>query len=258
MAQSFEITSWNVNGIRAASKNGMLKWLSYESPDFLCMQEVKATIADVDDLIRTPYDYKSYWNSAEKKGYSGVATYTKHEPLDVTTGFGIKKFDIEGRVQTLKFKDFHLINAYFPNSQREHARLDYKLEFCEAMKAHCDSIVKKGGHIILCGDFNIAHREIDLANPKTNMNNAGFLPEERAWMEMFLNNGYVDAFRIFDKSPGKYTWWSYRPGVREKNIGWRIDYHAVNEKFATKVKKCFIQPDIFGSDHCPVTLQVQV
>lgn len=258
MKKSMEITTWNVNGIRASAKNGMLEWLSYSQPEIFCMQEIKANFEDLDPLLQSPFGYKTFWNSAEKKGYSGVATYSKIEPLNVTTGLGIKKIDVEGRVQTLKFKDFSLVNAYFPNSQRDHARLDYKLEFCDAMKSHCDKIVKSGQHLVLCGDYNIAHKEIDLANPKTNMNNAGFLPEERAWMDSFLKKTYVDIFRHFDDSPKQYTWWSYRPGVREKNIGWRIDYHVVNEAFVPKIKKCFIQPDIKGSDHCPVTLQIQI
>ncbi|MBK9294720.1 MAG: exodeoxyribonuclease III [Oligoflexia bacterium] len=254
-----EITSWNVNGIRAAAKNGLLKWLSYEQPDIFCAQEVKAEVGDLEKVILEPFNkYKSYFHSAQKRGYSGVAVYTKAEPLDVKMGIGIKDIDNEGRVLTLKYPKFSLINTYFPNSQREHTRLGYKLDFCQAIKEYCDSLVRQKQNIVICGDFNIAHQEIDLANPKTNMNNAGFLPQERAWMSQFLGKGYVDTFRHFEKTGGHYTWWSYRPGVREKNIGWRIDYHVVNKGFMGNVEKSFIQPEVFGSDHCPVTIVLKI
>lgn len=256
--KKIQITSWNVNGIRAAAKNGLLKWLSYESPDIFCAQEVKAEVGDLDDVILHPFKYNSYFHSAQKKGYSGVAIYSKKEPLDVKTGIGIGNIDSEGRVITAKFSDFTLINAYFPNSQREHGRLGYKLDFCQAMQEYCQGLVRKKTNIVLCGDFNVAHEEIDLANPKTNTNNAGFLPEERAWMSSFLKKGYIDTFRHFEKSGGHYSWWSYRPGVREKNIGWRIDYHVVNQGFLNNVDKSYIQPDVMGSDHCPVTIVLKI
>ncbi len=257
MSKNIQIISWNVNGVRAAAKNGMLNCLSSESPDILCMQEVKAMETDLDEVLKAPYSYKTFWFSAEKKGYSGVGVYTKIDPLNVTHGLGIKQFDLEGRVLTLKFKNHYLINAYFPNSQREHTRLGYKLDFCQAMEEYCQSLIRKGGNIILCGDLNIAHKEIDLANPKQNMKNAGFLPEERNWMDKFTESGFVDTFRHYEKGGGHYSWWSYRPGVREKNIGWRLDYHLVNKDFMAQVVKSSIHKAVRGSDHCPVMLELK-
>ncbi len=252
-----KIVSWNVNGVRASAKNGMLQWLSFEQPDVVCLQEIKALEEDLEDIVKIPFGYLSYWHPAEKKGYSGVAIYSKTEPLDVKKGFGYKQFDSEGRVITARFSNFNLINAYFPNSQRDHARLGYKLDFCQAMLEYCEGLLRKGENIILCGDFNIAHTEIDLANPKTNTQNAGFLPEERAWMDKFLSSGYVDTFRNFEKKGGHYSWWSYRPGVREKNIGWRLDYHVTNQSFLKNIKKSYIQPEVRGSDHCPVVIELE-
>lgn len=252
------IVSWNVNGIRAAAKNGMFRWLSEEGPDIFCLQEIKAVPEDLDELFHSPFGYQTHWHSAQKKGYSGVAIFTKRTPLSVQRGIGIAAFDSEGRVLTADYGHFVLINAYFPNSQRDHARLPFKLQFCEAMLKYCDALVKAGKNIILCGDFNIAHQEIDLANPHSNKNNAGFLPEERAWLDAFIKkSGYVDTFRHFCKDPGRYTWWSYRPGVRERNIGWRLDYHFVNQDFLPMVKESLIHDEVCGSDHCPVTVTLK-
>jgi exodeoxyribonuclease-3 len=250
-----KISSWNVNGIRACAKNGLLKWFSESDLDVLCMQEIKATERDLDPVLKSPFGYQSFFFSAEKKGYSGLGVYTRMAPLDVKLGLGDRSFDSEGRVMTLKFPQFYLVNAYFPNSQRDHARLGYKLEFCAAINEYSRSLSKKSG-IILCGDFNIAHKEIDLANPKTNINNAGFLPEERAWLDSFLKRDFIDTFREYQKSGGYYSWWSYRPGVREKNIGWRLDYHIVSQNLEAKVKSSEIEMEVKGSDHCPVTIEI--
>lgn len=251
-----KLLSWNVNGIRACIKKGFFDWFDQAQADFVCLQETKAQMDQLDLTTLSPKGYQSFWHSAEKKGYSGVAVYTKHEPLNVTRGLGDHYHDTEGRVLTLEMKDFVLVNAYFPNSQRDHARLDVKLAFCDAMQEHLDAWVAKGKNVILCGDYNIAHKEIDLANPKTNTNNAGFLPEERAWMTTHLENGYVDAFRKFEQGPDHYTWWSYRPTIRERNIGWRIDYFTVNQDFEDQLKNCFHQPEVMGSDHCPLGLEL--
>jgi len=178
-------------------------------------------------------------------------------PLSVQTGIGIPEIDDEGRVLVAEYPDFTLVNAYFPNSQREHTRLDYKLEFCKQMFKFLEKMRKKGKHVVLCGDFNIAHNEIDLKNPKSNQKNAGFLPEERAWMTEFLNGGYIDTFRHFEKGPGHYTWWSYRPGVRAKNIGWRLDYFCTNREHEDRLKAARHQPEALGSDHCPVVLDLK-
>ncbi len=253
-----KIQSWNVNGIRAAAKKGFEKWFADSGADVVCLQETKAHPDQLDLFLLNPNGYHSVFHSAEKAGYSGTAIYSKIEPTEVRVGMGIPEFDREGRVLIAEYKrpagPLAVINAYFPNSQREHARLGYKLEFCDAMLKLCRSYVKKGTDIVLCGDYNIAHEAIDLKNPKQNENNAGYLPEERAWMTKFLGSGFVDTFRHFEKGPGHYTWWSYRPGIRERNIGWRLDYHCVNENLTDRLKASRIHPSVVGSDHCPVEL----
>jgi exodeoxyribonuclease-3 len=255
-----KLISWNVNGIRSASRKGLLEWLSREAPDVLCLQEIKAQTSDVDELMLSPLGYKSYWHSAKKRGYSGVATYVKSgvntEPKSIIYGLGNEEFDNEGRVLVTEFQDFTLINAYFPNSQRDGVRLGYKLAFCKSMLDYCDALLKRGQNVVICGDFNIAHKEIDLRNPKQNVGTAGFLPEERAWLDLFVERGYVDAFRLFSQEPFQYTWWSYRPTIRERNIGWRIDYHFVSKNFAKQVKKSLILAGVLGSDHCPVMIEL--
>jgi exodeoxyribonuclease-3 len=250
------VFSWNINGVRSAAKAGFLKWFSYESPDLLCLQETRCTPEDLEDVLISPFNYKSYWHSAQKKGYSGVSIYSKKEPVDLREGLGIKKFDEEGRTQIAEFKDFILLNCYFPNSRRDHSRLDYKLEYCTAIEQLCRKLTRAEKNVIICGDFNIAHEEIDLANPKTNVENAGFLPEEREWLGHFISQGHLDTFREFEKGAGHYSWWSNRPGVRERNIGWRLDYFFINSRFRSKLKSAQIHPDIFGSDHCPVSIEL--
>jgi exodeoxyribonuclease III len=250
------IVSWNVNGIRAAVRNNLLAWLDKTQPDILCVQETKSHPEQLGPEILEPKGYKTFWASAQKKGYSGVATFVKKEPLSVDI-LGIEAFDCEGRVQVLAYKTFTLINAYFPNSREAGARLDYKLDFCNAILKLCHQLRQAGKNLILCGDYNIAHKEIDLANPKANMKSAGFLPEERAWMDEFIGSGYMDTFRIFNPDPGHYTWWSYRFRAREKDIGWRVDYHCVNQEFRKQVKEAAILKDVLGSDHCPILLRIQ-
>ena len=254
------IVSWNVNGIRAAEKKGFLDWLSSESPDVLCLQETKAHKGQLYPELVEPAlpggSYKSWWSSAKKAGYSGTAIYSKTEPIDVKT-FGYPAFDDEGRVVMAEFPEAVVISAYFPNSQEAGARLGYKLDFCAAMLETCNSLVSSGKNIILCGDYNIAHKPIDLANPKTNEGNPGYLPEERAWMDTFTGAGYIDTFRAFCPDPKQYTWWSYRFHAREKNIGWRIDYACVNPLFMPHVTSSTILSDIMGSDHCPVKITIQ-
>lgn len=252
-----KIFTWNVNGIRAAAQKGFLDFVRASEVDVIAIQEIKATPEQLDLFLRNPDGMHSYWHPAKKPGYSGVAILSRQEPLAVTEGFGVSEFDDEGRVIVADFPDYTLINAYFPNSQRDHARLPYKLRFCQEMLRFCQKKVSEGKNLVLCGDYNIAHKEIDLKNPKTNMDNAGFLPEERAWMDEFLSKGFIDAFRHFEKGPDHYTWWSYRPGVREKNIGWRLDYHCVNEAFTDRLKSARIHPHILGSDHCPVELRLK-
>ncbi len=252
-----KLISWNVNGIRAAQRAGFLGWFEKEAADVVCLQETKANKEQLDAGLLNPNGYHSFWHSAEKAGYSGVALYSKSEPLDVKYGIGVPAIDREGRVLLAEFPKFTLLNCYFPNSQRDHARLGYKLSFCDELLKFSGGLRKQGKHVVICGDFNIAHQEIDLKNPKTNKDNAGFLPEERAWMTKFLAAGYSDIFREKNPGPGHYTWWSYRPGVREKNIGWRIDYHVVNEEFRDAVKSAAHRPEVKGSDHCPVVLELK-
>ncbi len=256
-----KIQTWNVNGIRACAGKGFEKWFSECGADVVCLQETKANPDQLDAFLIRPNQYYSYWHSAEKPGYSGTAIYSKTEPSRIVTGMGIPEIDREGRVLIAEFDradgNLAVINAYFPNSQREHTRLGYKLEFCDAMLKLCQRYVSEGRDVVLCGDYNIAHEEIDLKNPKSNTKNAGFLPEERAWMTKFLASGFVDAFRHFEKGPGHYTWWSYRPGVRQKNIGWRLDYHCVNQGLLERVVGIRIHPAVLGSDHCPVEIEIR-
>ncbi|MDR1099314.1 MAG: exodeoxyribonuclease III [Treponema sp.] len=255
------ILSWNVNGIRAVEKRGFVRWLAEESPDILCLQETKAHPDQLSPELIGPQNktgavYNSYWASAEKRGYSGVAIYSRKKPLDVKP-LGIAEFDGEGRVLQAEFKDFTLISAYFPNSQDGGARLGYKLDFCAAMRELCDTLAARRRHFVLCGDYNIAHTPIDLARPKENEGNAGYLPEERAWMDAYIAAGHVDAFRHFHPGEeGHYSWWSYRAASRARNVGWRIDYHCIDRAFLPKVSSAIIRPDVEGSDHCPVQIEL--
>ena len=256
------VISWNVNGIRAIEKRGFVDWIVNNSPDILCLNETKAEPGQLSPKLLNPpvngTPYSTFFASAVKKGYSGVAIYTKEKPENVHF-FGKEEFDNEGRVLVAEYKKFTLIAAYFPNSQDEGRRLDYKLAFCDTMLKLCNSIVKKGQHFLLCGDYNIAHTPIDLARPKPNEKNAGYLPEERAWMDKFTKAGHVDTFRHFHPGePGHYTWWSYMGRAREKNVGWRIDYHCVDKDFLPKVKSSIILPDVQGSDHCPVEIELDI
>ena len=255
--KSIKLVSWNVNGLRAAHRSGFLKWFEKSAADVVCLQEIKATLEDLDQELHHPNGFHSFWNPAKKPGYSGTAVYSKTEPTNVSLGIGVPEFDNEGRVLQVEFKDFTLLNCYFPNSQRDHARLDYKLRFCRALQKQSDQLKARGKSVVICGDFNIAHQEIDLKNPKSNHKTAGFLPEERAWMSQFLKTGYRDVFREREPGPDHYTWWSYRPGVRAKNVGWRIDYHVVSEGLADRVKDVGHSPEVMGSDHCPVWLQIK-
>lgn len=256
-----KIISWNVNGIRAVEKKGFIDWLLKSGSDVVCIQETKANPAQLSEFLLNPasddgsVSYKSYFSSAKKAGYSGTAVYSKTEPDSVET-MGDDRFDDEGRVTIAKFGKTAIISAYFPNSQDAGARLDYKLAFCDAMLKKCNELVSQGFNIVLCGDYNIAHKAIDLANPKSNEHNAGYLPEERAWMDEFTAAGYVDTFRHFCSEPKQYTWWSYRFHAREKNIGWRIDYQCVNPDFIGNVKYSKILADVTGSDHCPIEIEI--
>ena len=252
-----KLATWNVNGLRSVSTKGFADWFERSRLDILCLQETKCRPEQLGPELRAPGGFFSAFASAEKAGYSGVALLSKAEPRDVWIGLGDPELDREGRVVGAEFKDFVVVSAYFPNSQRDLARLPYKLRFCEAMRAKLESLRASGKHVLIAGDFNVAHREIDLKNPKSNMKNAGFLPEERDWMDRFVGSGWVDAFRKFEPGPGHYTWWSYRPGVRAKNIGWRLDYFFSNPEFADRLKASRHAHETLGSDHCPVELTLK-
>ncbi|MFW6120843.1 MAG: exodeoxyribonuclease III [Petrotogales bacterium] len=252
-----KILSWNVNGIRAAERKGLFEWLKKESPDILCLQETKAHPEQVPPHLRNAPGYYTFWSSAERKGYSGVVTYTKEKPKHVSTGFGIDKFDKEGRILITEFSSFMLFNIYFPNGKKNQERLNYKLDFYDIFLGYADNLKAKGKNIVACGDFNTAHKEIDLARPKENSNISGFLPIERAWIDTYIDHGYVDTFRHFNKKPDQYSWWDLKSKARERNVGWRIDYFFVNKEFLPYIKKAFIMQDIMGSDHCPVGIELE-
>lgn len=254
---SIRLFSWNVNGIRAILKKDFNLWIQKVQPDILCLQETKATENQVTEALPSEI-YKGYWSSAERKGYSGVATFSKIQPLSTQKGFGIDKFDQEGRVMITEFPSFILYNVYFPNGQQSPERLAYKLEFYERFIEHLQETRKRQPHLIICGDYNIAHQEIDLTYPKENSQYSGFLPEERAILDKMIALGYVDTFRYFHPDPHQYTWWSYRSQARKKNIGWRIDYFFTTQELTQHIKRAEIHADIEGSDHCPISLEISV
>ncbi|MFQ6614938.1 MAG: exodeoxyribonuclease III [Fidelibacterota bacterium] len=248
--------SWNVNGIRAAGKKGFLNWLEATDPDILCLQETKARKDQLPAELLEGHGYHTYWHSAERAGYSGVATFCKEEPLYVQEGLGIDRFDKEGRVLITEHPNFLLYNIYFPNGQKDQERLDYKLDFYEQLLLILDEQVESGINVIVTGDWNTAHKEIDLARPKDNAKTSGFLPEERALIDKYIEHGYVDTFRLFHPEPDRYSWWTYRFGARARNVGWRIDYFFVNAGYIDQIIDADIHDDVTGSDHCPVSLEV--
>jgi len=252
-----KILSWNVNGIRAADRKGLFEWFKKEKIDILCLQEIKAMPEQIPPHLRNTPGYHIFFNPAERKGYSGVATFTREKPISVKTGFGIEKFDIEGRTLITEFPSFTLFNIYFPNGKKNDERLNYKLDFYDTFLSYADNLKAEGKNIVVCGDFNTAHKEIDLAHPKENEKISGFLPVERAWVDTFIDHGYVDIFREFNKEPNQYSWWSMRTRARERNIGWRIDYFFANKEFMPHIKKAFIMQDVIGSDHCPIGIEIE-
>lgn len=249
-----KLISWNVNGLRAVYNKGFLESFSKLNADIFCIQETKMQEGQLDVNLK---GYKNYFNYAEKKGYSGTAIFTKIEPESVNYGIGIEEFDTEGRVITLEFKDFYLVDCYTPNAQRELTRLEYRVKWENCFRNYLKSLDNKKP-VILCGDLNVAHNEIDLKNPKTNMGNAGFTDEERREMTNLLQEGFIDSFRYLYPEKQEYSWWSYMRNSREKNIGWRIDYFIVSNKLKEKINDAKIHPEIYGSDHCPVELIINI
>ncbi|AJA48237.1 exodeoxyribonuclease [Clostridium pasteurianum DSM 525 = ATCC 6013] len=253
-----KIYSWNVNGLRAVSKKGFFEFVSYENPDILCIQETKLQLETLSEELKNIKEYYSYFSFAERKGYSGVATYTKKKPVSIKHGIGIEKFDKEGRILITEFNEFILFNIYFPNGQKDEERLNYKLEFYDALFEYLDKLKIEDKKIIICGDYNIAHREIDIKNAKANEKISGFLPIERKLIDKFISKGYVDTFRSIHREEIKYSWWSYRFKARERNAGWRIDYFLVTENLLENVKEADILNDVMGSDHCPVSILLDI
>ncbi|MBU4260447.1 MAG: exodeoxyribonuclease III [Proteobacteria bacterium] len=253
MEHTLKLLCWNVNGIRAVEKKGFVELVQDLDPDILAVQETKVQEDQLSDELKNIKGYQSFWHCAERKGYSGVAVYSRMAPVSVRYGMNEPAFDNEGRVLTLEFTDFFLINCYFPNAAEGLKRLDYKLAFNRALQEFAQSLAAQKS-VVLCGDYNVAHQEIDLKNPKSNEQNAGFTPEERSWLDSFLAAGFVDSFRMFNAEGGHYTWWSYRFNARAKDIGWRIDYFCVDEKSRHRVQGAAILKDVMGSDHCPVQL----
>ena len=251
------LCSWNVNGIRAAWKKGFRDFLDADKPDILCVQETKIHEDQLTDDLRAPAGYRSFWNAAERRGYSGVATYTRDEPRRVAVEFGSPVLDSEGRIVHTEHDDFHLLNVYFPNGKMGPDRLAHKLRFYEEFLRLAQALRRQGKGVVICGDVNTAHTEIDLAHPRENEKTSGFLPEERAWVSRLVARGYHDTFRLFTSEPGHYTWWDMKSGARQRNIGWRIDYFFVSEELRPRVRAAGIRPDVLGSDHCPVTLTLE-
>jgi exodeoxyribonuclease-3 len=252
-----KIVSWNTNGLRATVKQGFFTPL-FKEADIVCFQETKVSIDQLSDEIKNVPEYISYFCSSKtKKGYSGVAIYSKKKPLEVFYGMGIERFDEEGRIIGMKFKDFTLINIYFPNGGQGPVRLKYKLEFYEAFLKFILKLRKNGEHVIFCGDVNTAHKEIDLARPAQNVNNTGFLPIERAWLDKVIKNDFVDIYRKFNENKvGAYTYWDQKTFSRDRNVGWRIDYFFVSSEIVSKIKNADIMTDYYGSDHCPIFIEI--
>lgn len=257
MPKSIRLISWNVNGIRAAEKKGFLDWLAKEKPDVVCLQETKAHPDQLSPALLHPPGYEATWNAAERKGYSGTVTYTRKAPVLCETNFGDRFLDGEGRIVLTEFEKFFLFNVYFPNGGSGEDRLQFKLEFYKRFLELAQSF-RKQKPVIVCGDVNTAHTELDLARPKENEERSGFMPIERAWVDRFIKTGYIDTFRLFHEGNGHYSWWDLKTASRERNVGWRIDYFFVSGELKGNVKSARILADVFGSDHCPVELVISV
>jgi len=251
--ERMKLISWNVNGLRAVLKKNFLDYLAAETPDLLCLQETKCSPDDVEQLW--PVTYTTYWNTAEQKGYSGTVLFTKRRPMEITTGIGVVRHDREGRVLTAEFADFFLVNVYVPNSQRELTRLPYRQQWDRDFLRYLKRLDRRKP-VVFCGDLNVAHTEIDLANPGANAGNHGFTIEERDGFSAFLKAGFLDTFREFDRGGGQYTWWSQMTGARARNIGWRIDYVLISARLRPRLQSAFIRKDVLGSDHCPVGIEL--
>lgn len=251
-----KIITYNLNGIRAAMSKGLIDWISQVSPDVLCVQEIKANPDQVGVFEFEELGYHHYWYPAQKKGYSGVAIFTKQKPKHIEYGCGIKEYDDEGRILRIDFEEFSVMSVYHPSGSSGDLRQAFKMEWLGAFLNYINQLKATYPKLVICGDFNICHKAIDIHNPKSNANTSGFLPEEREWMEQFINSGFVDSFRYFNQEPHQYSWWSYRAGSRAKNLGWRIDYNFVTDNLKNKIYRSVILPSAIHSDHCPVLLEM--
>lgn len=251
-----KIITYNVNGIRAAMNKGLVEWMRSANPDVLCLQEIKASPDQVNLKEFEDMGYYHYWYPAQKKGYSGVAIFTKKEPKYVEYGCGIQEYDDEGRVLRIDYEDVSIMSVYHPSGSSGDLRQVFKMKWLADFTNYIGQLQASYKNLILCGDFNICHKEIDIHNPKSNANTSGFLPEEREWMEQFINTGFIDTFRHFNKDPHHYSWWSYRAGSRGKNLGWRIDYNMATQSMKDRLTRAVILPDALHSDHCPVVLEI--
>ena len=250
------IITYNVNGIRSAASKGLFEWMAKSNPDVLCLQEIKANPEQVGLFELEEMGYHHFWYPAQKKGYSGVAIFSKTKPLHVEYGCGIPDYDAEGRVLRADFKDFSVMSVYHPSGSSGDLRQAFKMKWLDNFSKYINLLKKTHPNLVLSGDFNICHKPIDIHNPKANANTSGFLPEEREWMEQFIQSGFIDTFRIFNSEPHQYSWWSYRAGSRGKNLGWRIDYHLASSNLRDRLKHAKILSDVIHSDHCPVLLEL--
>lgn len=250
--------SWNVNGLRAVEKKGFLDFLQTCGADILAVQETKACPEQLSSALLRPEGFHAYYCCAERKGYSGVACFCRQEPLTVQYGLGIEEFDCEGRTLLLEYPDYYFLNIYFPNGGQGEERLAFKLRFYEAFLKKSKELFATGKTVITCGDVNTAHEERDLARPQQNQTVSGFLPQERAWLTRFFTEGYIDAFRLFQQGGGYYTWWDYKTRARERNVGWRLDYFMVNKLSADKICRADMLPEVLGSDHCPIRIEIDL
>ena len=253
-----KLYSWNVNGIRAAEKKGLVDWIKSEQPDVLGIQELKATEDQLPDTLKQIDGYHAFFNPAERKGYSGTAVYYNEAPLDIHTGLSDDRFNHEGRTIVMEYPDFTLYNIYFPNGGQGDDRLQFKMDFYDCFQKDVNALVAEGKRVIVCGDVNTAHTEIDLKNPKSNAKRSGFLPIEREWVTQFLNDGYIDTYRYFHPDQIEYSWWSYRFNARANNAGWRIDYFFASDNAKELLEDAAIHTDVMGSDHCPISLTLKL
>ncbi|MBY0424730.1 MAG: exodeoxyribonuclease III [Cytophagales bacterium] len=251
-----KIISYNVNGIRSALNKGFYSWIQAVNPDVFCLQEIKAEPHQIEPDLFERLGYTAYWHPAQKKGYSGVAIFSKIAPKNVSIGCGMEKYDMEGRVIRADFENFSLLNVYMPSGSSGEDRQQFKFEWMDDFYAYAQELKKELPNLVICGDYNICHQPIDIHNPKSNANSSGFLPEEREWLGKFIDSGFIDTFRHFDPTPHHYTWWSYRMNSRERNLGWRIDYHMATLPMKERLVRSVILPEAKHSDHCPILLEI--